>query len=134
MMYSGGIQTYRTNHILTADPRRLIILCYEGAIDQLMIAKKKYLAKDYEGKSKALSKAQDFITELLCSLNLEQGGVIAKNLKALYNYMLTRLLQGDLARDLNAYEEVIGMLKDLKGAWESLSDLQSSERRRAAAG
>ena len=121
-MYSGGIQTYRTNHILTA------------AIDQLMIAQKKGLSKDYEGKAKALSKAQDFITELLCSINLEQGGVIAQNLKALYHYMLTRLLQGDLARDLNAYEEVIGMLKDLKGAWESLSDVQTTESRRVATG
>jgi flagellar protein FliS len=98
-----------------------------------MIAKTKYLAKDYEGKSKSLSKAQDFISELLCSLNLDQGGVIALNLKALYNYMLMRLLQGDLARDLNAYDEVIGMLKDLKSAWEALSDLQRSEKRRAAA-
>jgi flagellar protein FliS len=108
-------------------------MCYEGAIDQIMIAKTNYLAQDYEGKSKALSKAQDFITELLCSLNMDQGGVIARNLKALYNYMLTRLLQGDLARDLNAYEEVIQMLKELKSAWESLSDLQHSEKRRAAA-
>jgi flagellar protein FliS len=132
-MYRCGIETYRKTHVITADPRRLIIMCYEGAIDQLMIAKARYLAEDYEGKSKALSKAQDFITELLCSLNLEQGGVIAKNLKALYNYMLMRLFQGDLARELNAYEEVIRMLKDLKSAWESLSDLQDSEQRRAAA-
>jgi flagellar protein FliS len=132
-MYSGGIETYRKTHVLTADPRRLIIMCYEGAIDQLMIAKSKYLAKDYEGKSKALSKAQDFISELLCSLNLEQGGVIAQNLKALYHYMLLRLLRGDLARDLNAYEEVIRMLRELKSAWESLSDLQDSEQRQAAA-
>jgi flagellar protein FliS len=132
-MYSCGIETYRKTHIITADPRRLIVMCYEGAIDQLMIAKTKYLAKDYEGKSKSLSKAQDFISELLCSLNLDQGGVIALNLKALYNYMLMRLLQGDLARDLNAYDEVIGMLKDLKSAWEALSDLQRSEKRRAAA-
>lgn len=132
-MYSGGIQTYRKNHILTADPKRLILLCYEGAIDYLTIAKAKYLSKDYEGKAKALSRAQDFISELLCSLNLEQGGVIAQNLKALYNYMLMRLLRGDLARDLNAYDEVIQMLKKLKSAWESLSDVQHSEKRRAAA-
>jgi flagellar protein FliS len=98
-----------------------------------MIAKTKYRGGDYEGKCNALSKAQDFISELLCSLNLEQGGVIARNLQALYNYMLARLLQGDLVRDLNAYDEVIGMLKDLKSAWESLSDLQRSEKRRAAA-
>jgi flagellar secretion chaperone FliS len=132
-MYSCGIETYRKTHVITADPRRLIILCYEGAIDQLLIAKSRYLAKDYEGKSRALSKAQDFISELLCSLDLEQGGVIAQNLKALYNYMLLRLFRGDLARDLNAYEEVIRMLNELRSAWESLLDHQDSEKRRAAA-
>jgi flagellin-specific chaperone FliS len=38
-----------------------------------------------------------------------------------------------LARDLSAYEEVIRMLRELKSAWESLSDLQDSEQRQAAA-
>jgi flagellar protein FliS len=132
-MYSGGIASYRETHVITADPRRLIIMCYEGAIDQLTIAKRKYLAKDYEGKSRALCKAQDFITELLCSLNMEQGGVIAQNLKALYNYMLLRLMQGDLARDLNAYEEVIRMLMELKSAWEVIGDHQDLRKRQAAA-
>lgn len=132
-MYSCGIETYRKTDVITADPKRLIVMCYEGAIDQLLIAESKYLAKDYEGKSKALSKAQDFINELLCSLNSEQGGAIARNLKALYHYMLQRLLQGDLARDLNAYEEVIHLLRELKSAWESLSDRQDADTRQAAA-
>ncbi len=78
-------------------------MCYEGAIDSLKLAKQKINEKDYEEKAKAIIKAQDIIDELLCSLDLEKGGAIAKNLSSLYNYMLRRILYGDVNKDIRRY-------------------------------
>ena len=119
-MYDNGTQSYRRTRVLTADPRNLVILCYEGAIDSLKIGKQRIAEKDYEGRSKALDKAQDIISELLCSLNFEKGGSIAKNLDSLYNYMLRRIIHADLKNDVRAVDEVIGMLTELKAAWEEI--------------
>ncbi len=40
-MYCNGIQSYRKTNVITSDPGRLIIMCYEGAIDSLKLAKEK---------------------------------------------------------------------------------------------
>ena len=40
-MYNNGIQAYRKTNVVTADPKRLVIMCYEGAIENLKIGKEK---------------------------------------------------------------------------------------------
>jgi len=105
---------------MTADPKRLVLICYEGAIESLKIGKQKVIEKDYEEKGRALTKAQDIINELLCSLDFEKGGAIARNLDSLYNYMLRRILHVEINKDISAIEEVIGMLNELKSAWEEI--------------
>ena len=119
-MDSNGTQSYRRTKVLTADPKRLVLMCYEGTIDSLKIGKQQIAQKDYEGKARALTKAQDIINELLCALDYEKGGSIAKNLDSLYNYMLRRIIHVDLKNDLRAVDEVIGMLTELKAAWEEI--------------
>ena len=119
-MDSNGTQSYRRTKVLTADPKRLVLMCYEGTIDNLKIGKQQIAQKDYEGKARALTKAQDIINELLCALDYEKGGSIAKNLDSLYNYMLRRIIHVDLKNDLRAVDEVIGMLTELKAAWEEI--------------
>ncbi len=119
-MYNNGIQSYRRTNVITADPKRLVLMCYEGAIDSLKIGKQKLIEEDYEEKGSALAKAEDIINELLCSLDLEKGGAIARNLDSLYNYMLRRILHADVKKDISAIDEVIGMLSELKSAWEEI--------------
>ena len=116
-MYNNGVQAYRTTNVITADPKRLVIMCYEGAIENLKIGKEKLLRDDYEGKCDALVKAQDIINELLCSLDFEKGGSLADNLHSLYNYMLRRIMQGSINKDVHALTEIIDMLNELLSAW-----------------
>ncbi len=113
-----GVGAYKETNVITADPKRLVILCYEGVISSLKIAKARYISRDYEAKSLALQKAQDIIFQLIESLDFEKGGEIAKNLNALYKYMLRRITEGDLNRDLKPFDEVIRLLEDLLSAWQ----------------
>jgi flagellar protein FliS len=102
-------------------------MCYEGVIDSLKLAKEKIKEKDYENKAKAIIKAQDIIKELMCSLNFEKGGEIANNLDSLYNYMLRRILQGDLNKDVRPIDEVIGMFTELLYAWQEVASKPESQ-------
>ena len=143
-MYSNGIQDYRRTSVVTADSKRLVLMCYEGAVDNLKIGRQKIIEKNYEGKGKALMKAQDIIDELLCSLDFEKGGSIAKNLDSLYNYIVRRIIHADLNKDIRTIDEVIGILNELKSAWEEVFYKQDNniepdlaefnEERRQAAG
>ena len=59
-MYGNGIGAYQQAGVLTADPKRLVLMCYEEAIRNLKIAKAKYISRDYEEKAHALQKAHGF--------------------------------------------------------------------------
>ena len=119
-MIRNQIKSYFTTDVLTADPHKLVLMCYEGAIFQLRVAKNKIAGKDFEAKANAISKTQGIISELAGVLDFEKGGAIAKNLDALYNYIQRRLLHINLNNDSEVIDEVIGILHELESAWEQI--------------
>ena len=127
-MYSKGREAYQQTGVLTADPKRLVLLCYEEAIKNLKIAKAKYVSREYEKKAQALQKVTDIICALNSALDFKKGGEVASNLRALYNYMTYRLLEADLKKDLKAMDHIIWMLVELKSAWEEIINGQIRDK------
>lgn len=119
-MVEKGVGAYQQVSFLTADPKKLILICYRQAILNLKAAREHYLAKEYEAKAKSLQKALDFISELNNSLNLEKGGSIARNLDSLYKFMTRGILEADIKRDVSMIGSIIGMLEELESAWEEI--------------
>src|SRR5574340_702530 len=115
-MTGKGMGTYQEISFLTADPKKLILICYRQAILSLKAAHEHYLAKEYEAKAKSLQKALDIIAELNSALDFEKGGSIAKNLDALYKYMTRSLLEADINRDVSMFTAIIKMLEELESA------------------
>lgn len=120
-MYQQKFGAYQRSDVLTADPMALVLICYNAAISNLKIAKARYLDKQYEAKAIAINKALDIISELLSGLNFEKGGDIAKNLDAIYRYMLNRISQGDVTQDLSPLDEAITILEKLREAWNTIN-------------
>jgi flagellar protein FliS len=120
MMYQSKVGQYRKRSIETSGRLELLVMCYEKAIQKLGEAKTHFEAKDFEQKARALQKALDIIHELQVTLNFEKGGQIARNLDALYLYVVRRLTEGDVKKDTGAYEEAIHILSELKEAWEGI--------------
>ena len=119
-MYGQVAGAYQQVGIKTADPGRLVIMCYDGAIDNIKTAIECYADGALEKKAETLARAMDFIGELNRSLDFEKGGEIAAKLRSLYNYMLRRLMDGDLKRNTSFFVEVIDLLAELKSAWEEI--------------
>ncbi len=119
-MQNNNANAYQQTNILTADPGKLIIMCYEKAINHLNLAANHYEKKEYEAKAKNLQKAIEIISELNCCLDMKKGGEIARNLDALYRYMLTQLLEADVKKNIATFRHVISMLKELLEAWQEI--------------
>lgn len=108
--------------VMAASPHKLITMLFEGAIAALSAALVHMEAKSIAAKGTAISKAISIIDNgLRASLDKNVGGEIATNLEALYTYMSDRLLQANLSNSPESVREVITLLADLKGAWESIS-------------
>lgn len=113
---------YKQTEIRTANQGKLIVMMYDGAIKFLNIALENITdVKNYEQVNNSIIRAQDIITELLLSLNLTDGGEVAKNLFNLYMYFKKKLLEANIHKNAVAVKEVIVHLKDMREAWEKIS-------------
>ena len=118
-MYSSK-DAYLENMVRTASPAKLIEMLYQRAVGLLKEAEKLIEDKEYMKANENLKKAQDIVTELNLSLDMEKGGQIAQNLRALYNYMFRRLIDANVKKDIEAAREVRGMLEELLDAWREV--------------
>ncbi|PKN25099.1 MAG: flagellar export chaperone FliS [Deltaproteobacteria bacterium HGW-Deltaproteobacteria-21] len=121
MTYRKMLGEYRRLNVETAGKLDLVLMCYEKTIEVIRQGKEHLQEQEYEKKAGKIQKAIDIIHELQNCLNFEQGGQIARNLDSIYNYLVRRLLDGDLKKDAGAYDEVIGILSELKEAWEGVA-------------
>jgi flagellar protein FliS len=107
--------------VAAATPHQLIVMLYEGAELAVRMAIKHMNEGDMARKSAAISKAGAIILEgLRAALDVEQGGELAQQLDSLYDYMNKRLLLAHLNNQTAPLEEVLGLLRELHGAWERI--------------
>lgn len=124
-MFSNPIATYQqVSHdtdVRGSDPHRLIVLLFDGALSALDEAEQRLAEEDTAGKSAAIAKAMAIISDgLAASLNLSAGGELALNLKALYEYMISRLVHANINNDSAAIREVRHLLDEIGGAWREI--------------
>ena len=124
-MFSNPIAAYRQvdleSDIRGADPHRLIVLLFDGAESALRQALVQIETNDIVGKSTSLTKAIEIILSgLSASLNTDEGGELAHNLKALYDYMASRLMHANIRKDPVAIREVLHLLGEISGAWREM--------------
>lgn len=119
-MNSYGQRQYQNTQVTTVDKGRLIVLLYDGAIKFLHQACDCNQAGDVSGKSNYVNRALDIINELNQSLNMTDGGEIAKNLRRLYLFMADHLIQGKIRKDTAHIQTVINMLGTLNDAWNQV--------------
>ena len=111
---------YIENMVKTASPAKLVELLYMKAVDVLKEAEEFIEKKEYTSANEKIKRAQDIVLELNLSLDVERGGQIAQNLRALYNYMFQRLLDANVKKDVEMVREVRGMLEELLETWREV--------------
>ena len=111
---------YQTNQVVTASPKKLVIMLYDGAIKNLRLAELSLNEKNIENSNKYLTKTQAIITEFMSTLNFEDGGDVAKNLYQLYEYMNRRLIRANIDKDVEPIIEVKKYLEELRDTWTQI--------------
>ncbi|MDY0014066.1 MAG: flagellar export chaperone FliS [Rhodocyclaceae bacterium] len=107
--------------VSTADPHKLILMLFDGALLAIASAAVAMDAQDIPAKGNHISKAIEIITNgLKVSLDMEAGGELAGRLAALYDYMAERLLHANLRNSRPTLDEVAGLLRDLRDAWQQI--------------
>lgn len=100
-----------------ADQHALVGLLFRALMQSLSDAERYLLAKQYEPKGVALSKAQDILHGLRSTLDFSRGGELAKDLDAVYDYCLRLLVRAHVANDVDKLHEARNLLGRLESAW-----------------
>lgn len=102
-----------------ARPENLILLVFEKLLDHLLSAEKQMQAGELA--IEPLDKALDiFKIGLIPALDIEQGGEIAKNLAALYDWSIRHLLKARINKDATMIKEVREVLMPIYEAWQGV--------------
>ena len=119
MSYERASQAYTQSAVLSASPEQLVVMLYDGAIRFLNQAQLAMQQEKKEIARERLLRAEDIITELNKSLDVESGGEIADSLRSLYLWMKRQIMQSLIQQDPEPLSECLQQLLELREAWSS---------------
>ncbi len=105
----------------TGSPHRLVQMLLGGALEKIAIAKGHLDRGNMVEKGRHIRWAVSIIEGLRTSLDMEQGGDIARNLQDLYDYMKRVLLEAHVSNNTLQLDEVSSLLREIKDAWDAIS-------------
>ena len=113
-------QAYGGAQISTAPQKKLILMLYDGVIQNLKTAEAALEVKNLQTAHQKILKGQRIVEELMVTLNFNEGGNIAKDLYRLYEYFHWSLVQANIKKDPVQIAEVRQYLEELRGSWQQI--------------
>lgn len=117
-MAYNPMAVYGNNKVTTATPAELTLMLYDGAIKFCNIAKMGLEQKDYEKVNTNIQKARLIVVELQTTLNFDYP--LAKDFDVIYTYIFDRLVTANIEKDIEALEEALVQLRDIREIWKQV--------------
>lgn len=110
---------YTQSAILTSSPEKLVQMLYERAIEMINMAISKI--EDTEVRNSSLVRAEEIVLYLNSILDMENGGEISRNLRALYDFLYRQLIDGNINVDSEKLKLSRDLLQELLDTWKEAS-------------
>ncbi len=124
---NSQLQIYRQqqvqHEIEQASPVRLVVMLYDKAMSLLRQAVLHIDRNNVKAKGEALNRVVEIIGELQAVLNGEEGGVVAQNLDAMYEFMIRSVTLANLNNDPQPLDGVLKVLEELRKGWQELEQM-----------
>jgi flagellar secretion chaperone FliS len=121
MSYHNAAVAYRDQEVQTATPGRLIVLVFDHVLTNLARASVANKNNMIEHRIEAVAKARDGVAELLGSLDMEEGGSIAEQLRSLYAFVLAQLADAGMRFDETQVARLAGIMRELREAFAAIT-------------
>lgn len=117
MYGSNAYNTYKNNSVNYASREQLLLMLVEGAVKFAKIARQALLNKNIEKAHENIVKAENIYYELMATLDVAKGGEWAQKLMGVYEFIIRRLTEANLKKDINILDEVIPLIENTRDTW-----------------
>jgi len=118
MAACSGYDTYRSNHFEGMDPKRLILMLYDGALKHMRIAKEGVDEGNIQKRGENLGRAIAIVSELNACLDTSIEDESVEFLRGLYAAILTELPKVSIKNDVQILDRSYSYISKLKEIWE----------------
>lgn len=122
MITQNPKQQLLQKQIEAASKEELTLMLYEGGIkflNQALVAIEK---NDIVKSNNLILRVEDIVREFQITLD-HKYEEISKPLDQLYDYMHRRLVEGNLQKDAEIINEVLGMFREMRDTWKEAMKL-----------
>jgi flagellar protein FliS len=116
MAVNKAYTAYKAASVSNSKPEDLVMMLYTGLVRYIMQAQKAIEADEIEKSHENITRAQDIISELEASLNMEYE--ISHNMMLLYDYMYRRLVDANVKKDRVILDEVLKFVIEFRDTWD----------------
>jgi len=121
MALNKAYNQYKENSVFTATPEELTLMLYNGLVKSIMQAQNSIEHNEVERAHNSLVRAQDILQYFRNTLDMKYD--LSEGLDALYEYMIRRLAEANISKDLAIINEILGMAKELRDTWSQAMKL-----------
>lgn len=112
------MQQYNRSRILTVSPAELTLLLYDGAIKFCNLAIVAIEKKDIPAAHTNIVKVEKIIEEFRSTLNRDYP--VAEDFDRVYCYLLKRLQDANVKKDIDIINEILEHLRSMRDTWKQV--------------
>ena len=126
MVQRNPYAAYTNSKVLTASPAELTLMLYEGAIKFCNIAIVSIEKEDVQTAHNQIMKAQKVVQELQGTLDMKYP--VAQDFNKVYNYLISRLMEANLEKNIEILEEVLKHLRTMRDTWKEVMQINAANK------
>ena len=126
MVQRNPYAAYTNSKVLTASPAELTLMLYEGAIKFCNIAIVSIEKEDVQTAHNQIMKAQKVVQELQATLDMKYP--VAEDFNKVYNYLISRLMEANLEKNVEILEEVLKHMRTMRDTWKEVMQINAANK------
>ena len=128
MQTSNAYNAYKNNSVNYASREQLLLMLLDGAVKFSKVGRQAIVDKDVKKAHENLVKTQNIFYELMVTLDVAKGGEWAQSLMDVYDFIVRRLTDANIKKDVEIMNEVIPLIEDVRDTWSEAYKISKGAR------
>jgi flagellar protein FliS len=117
MALNNPYAVYKNNSVNFASKEQLLLMLVDGAVKFAKLGRQAIIDKKIAEAHKNIVRTQDIFYELMATLDVQAGGDWARKLMSVYDFIVRRLIEANLKKDIAIMDEVIPLIEEIRDTW-----------------